>query len=97
MSGSRIAFAVAESSFTDRTIYVANADGSNMHDILPAAHSMSKQLWGWTPDGEQIIFLSDFNRERFHYDIFTVQTDGSQLTNLTPDSPHDDRDVDFRP
>lgn len=96
-SGNQIAYAVARNSGYDRTIYVANADGSNAHDILPSAHSLSLHLWGWTPDGSKIIFDSDRNRDWRHYDIYTANGDGSNLTNLTPNSPQDDKASDYRP
>lgn len=96
-SGNQIAYAVSRNSGYDRTIYVANADGSGAKDILPSNHSLSLHLWGWTPDGSNIIFNSDKNRDWRHYDIYKANYDGSNLTNLTTNSPRDDKPADYFP
>ncbi len=76
-------------------IDVYGFDGSS-RTVLPfEALSGSVSLWGWTPDGSKILY-DQFNRtER---DVFMVDDDGNNLTNLTPDSSEiDDILADYRP
>ena len=94
--GNKVAYRVSESNSLDNTIYVANPDGSNAQDILPGNHSLTMGLKGWLPDGSGLIFNSDKGRTYRHTDIYTVSEDGSNLINLTADSPEDDAVADYR-
>lgn len=96
-SSNRVAYVVSRSDGLDRTIYVSNPDGSNAKDMLPSTHSLNLKLWGWTSDGSNILFISDRNRATKRYDIYKIHDDGSNLTNLTPNSPRDDVLADYTP
>lgn len=76
---SQLAFAWYGS--TGRNVYKVNADGtdrtqltnSNSDDAFPT----------WSPDGDKIAFASDRNGNDFEYQIFTMDTDGSNVQQIT--------------
>ena len=69
---------------------IINADGSGRTDVL-TGNTAANMNPAWSPDGTKIVFSSD--RDGGDYDLYTMDTDGSdvaQLTNLpggeyTPD------------
>ena len=72
-----------------------NADGSNptqltfsgdYDDITPS----------WSPDGKKIVFASNNGRDlkgRSNFDIWTMNADGSEVTQLTTNGSLDDHPV----
>jgi hypothetical protein len=83
--GSKIAYSTAISASISQ-IYVANSDGSNPTELTD---SQSNNLDpAWSPDSSEIAFSS--NRDSTPaiygnrgYDIFTMNADGSNQTNIT--------------
>ena len=70
----------------DPVVFVADADGGNVHQISPAGRGPS-----WSPDGKRIVFQIDRYQEvtKFEYrlfqDIYTIRPDGTDLRQLTTD------------
>jgi TolB protein len=68
--------------YTDRYagIYVADADGSNLH--LVTSHAYNEYGFAWSPDGRRILY-GRANREG----IYVIDADGRNNHRLTHDSP----------
>ena len=70
-------------------IYVINQDGSGFEQLTFG--SAVDRDPAWSPDGTMIVFSS--NRDGLsHYDLFVMNADGSNITNLT-NSPSSDEFV----
>lgn len=73
-------------------VWVMNADGSNQHRLTfsnPTAADLAvvnccSGAPDWSPDGSQIAFGGVRNGK---WDIFVMNTDGSNVTRLTDDAP----------
>lgn len=89
-SGEKLAYVLFDYPAYNRTLFVANADGSDPQDVLPANHKYVIRLVGWTSDGSKMLFSSDGEEEFRKLNIFTINGDGSNLTNLTPGFSNDD-------
>jgi Tol biopolymer transport system component len=88
-AGDRISFVRCEG--TTCHVYAMNADGSAKDKLVDGrVESLSH---AWAPDGTEIA-LARLNR-RDHYDVFTVDTDGGDLTNLTQTRRRDETIVDW--
>ena len=75
---------------TASDLYVANADGSNEHKLLP--NPGFDYHGNYSPDGKWIVFTS----ERTGYgqsDLYRVHADGTGLERLTDDPAMDDQGV----
>ena len=79
--GRRIAF-VSQNTSGAFAIKLMNADGTNQTELTPITYFSSQSPWhekkslDWSPDGSKIAF--DESNE-----IFTINVDGSNRTNLT--------------
>ena len=85
--GRRIAF-VSENASGTFAIKLMNADGTNQIQLTPIAYLNTPYPWhekrslSWSPDGGKIAFEENG-------DIFTINIDGSNRTNLTRDPAGD--------
>lgn len=59
----------------DSEVFVANADGSDAHDVTN--HPAFDGWPAWSPDGSRIAFASN---RRSSYQIYTMKPDGSDVT-----------------
>lgn len=81
--GTQIAFM---RSVSGDAIYIMNADGSNQTEFLAAAGTFYGNPT-WSPDGTQIAFDSRDPGDTFGNNIFTINVDGTNMTQLTTISP----------
>ena len=66
-------------------IYVMNVDGT---DQIQLTKDPANELEpSWSPDGANIVFISDRNGQNF--DIYMMDADGSNVTQLTNDSANE--------
>jgi Tol biopolymer transport system component len=61
-------------------IMVMNADGSGRQTLLPANGDLNIEP-RFSPDGKKIVFMS--NHDRLHLQLFTINADGTKLTQIT--------------
>ena len=77
---------------------MANADGSNIHQLINGFQYISKPRW--SPDGKRIAFSAyleedkDADRDR---EIFVINSDGTGLHQITNNENIDDFLVDWSP
>jgi Tol biopolymer transport system component len=74
--------------YSDREVYVINADGSGGTALT--RNSALDETPAWSPDGTKITFASDMDGDK---DIYTMDAHGSdvaQVTNLPGDEGHPD-------
>jgi Tol biopolymer transport system component len=93
----RLVYAVATNMGFDHTLYTTNLDGTPRFEVTSYDNQRRKRLLGWTLDGTQLIYMSDINRDNWAYDIYRVNADGSNLVNLTANSPASDVASDYYP
>lgn len=73
---------------TNLEIWVANADGSDAHQVT----NLGKANWAptFTPKGDKIIFCSNYKSERgFPFNLYIVNLDGTGMEQLTFDDQFD--------
>jgi Tol biopolymer transport system component len=73
-------------------IYTIDADGSNLTRLTNNLRQDSHP--GWSPDGTKIVFRS--NRD-LNFDIYVMNADGTDQTNLTMASPAEESGPDWSP
>jgi len=77
--GTKIAFLGQVGDSNRQTIFIANADGSNLHR-LTSLTSGSEHAPDWSPDGTQIVFAG---WGLPGYGLFKINTDGTGLVQIT--------------
>jgi TolB protein len=73
---------------TNMEVYVANADGSNAHQVT----SLGQANWAPTfmPDSKRIIFASNHEYKRgFPFNLYTIDENGGNLTKISRDKGFD--------
>lgn len=73
---------------TSMEIWVANADGSNAHQVT----SFGQANWApaYMPDNKRIIFASNHEYKRgFPFNLYTINEDGTNLTKISRDKGFD--------
>lgn len=77
--------------------FVINSDGSGEALILDADLFFENYSPAWSPDGKRIAFTGYQERSRDVSEIFTVNTDGTNLRNLTNSTESDEVDPSWQP
>jgi hypothetical protein len=79
--GKSIGFIVGEATFDDskapkHTLFIVNADGSNLHAVHFSPRDINVSAFAWSPSGKQIVFRSDFQAAKLCNNnlSFTVET-----------------------
>ena len=73
---------------TNMEVYVANADGSNVHQVT----NFGNANWApaFMPDSKRIIFASNHQSKRgFPFNLFTINEDGSGLEKISAEKSFD--------
>jgi serine/threonine protein kinase len=73
----------------DSDIYVANADGSNLHCVA-CEYSCDEAEPAWAPDGKTVIYQSNCAGS---YDIWSVDINGNNKSRLTSSNDTDEREA----
>lgn len=64
-------------------IYLMNSDGSDQRKMDIPAELVAQGFPSWSPDGQKIAF--DATTDGSHFNIYTVNKDGTGLTKITDD------------
>ncbi len=87
--GNKIAFSSRR--YSDRDIYVMDAEGGNLERLTDLPGNDSNPIWAM--DGQDIIFS---RRPQTNWDLYMMRANGSDIRQLT-DSPGEDRFGDWKP
>ena len=76
-------------------IWTCDADGSNQTQLSVGSGEFNDIDARWSTDGSKIIFSSNRSqlKGKRNYDIYMMNADGGNLTQLTTNSSHDDKPV----
>jgi Tol biopolymer transport system component len=73
---------------TNMEVYVANADGSNPHQVT--AYGQANWAPAFLPDSKRIIFASNHEYKRgFPFNLYTINEDGTNLQKISRDKGFD--------
>jgi TolB protein len=73
---------------TNMEVWVANADGSNAHQIT--SYGQANWAPAFMPDSKRIIFASNHEYKRgFPFNLYTINEDGSNLQKISRDKGFD--------
>lgn len=72
---------------TNMEVFVANADGSNVHQVT----NLKQANWApsFFPDSKRIIFASNHEYRGFPFNLYTINEDGSNLQKVSRDKGFD--------
>jgi Tol biopolymer transport system component len=77
--GTQLAFFALDLPSTRQDIFTVNLDGSSLQNLTNTPNVVDEDP-KWSPDGSQIIFQTDRDR---NFEIYVMNADGSQPQNLT--------------
>ena len=78
-----------------RDIYTINADGSGQTRLTTSPADEEEPQW--SPDGNRILFLREFDRPLARRDIWVMDADGSNQTNITNGAYSSTRSMSWSP
>lgn len=76
-------------------IYVMDADGGDQHAITETGTAFGSYQPDVSPNGQQVLFMRSLQFDPPA--IWVINTDGSGLTQLTPNGPHADNEAQWSP
>ncbi|MBA4383864.1 MAG: hypothetical protein C0410_03950 [Anaerolinea sp.] len=80
--------------FSENIIYTMNADGSGKSQLVPSSANHTSQAFpSWSPDGSKIAFQGAGG----NYEVFVINTDGTNLQQLTNTPGWDNGDPSWSP
>ncbi|MCC7174276.1 MAG: PD40 domain-containing protein [Bryobacterales bacterium] len=82
--GKLLAFSASSPASKGSQVYVANADGTNVRLLTPAAPSY---FHGWSPDGRWLVFVG---QREGKFSLFRVPVEGGAEQRLTSAGAYDD-------
>jgi Tol biopolymer transport system component len=83
--GRRLAFSASTEDWPASRVFVANADGSRVRLVTPAAPSY---FHGWSPDGTRLAFVAERGDGKF--ELYEVDATGGAERRLTSAGGYDD-------
>lgn len=93
--GKKILYTKGSVKDNEARIWVCDANGDNKKQLTKEEGSFNDLDAKWSSDGNKIIFSSnrsEINDSR-NYDIYIMNADGSDITQLTTNPSHDDKPV----
>jgi Tol biopolymer transport system component len=91
LSSSSLTGKIAFISLQDQFTYVVDADGSNLHMILPNLAHQNVHPWNtpvWSPDGKRVAFTALPASGNQSEGIYVMEVDNSNLIRLTSDDDY---------
>jgi Tol biopolymer transport system component len=79
--GRWLAFSEPDPSLSE--VFVVHPDGTRLRAITSSADGLGSSGPVWSPDGSKLMFTRNPDGGRFHSQLWTVDVDGSGLTQLT--------------
>lgn len=94
-NGKKVVFVKGSAAKNQARIWMMDANGGNPTQISTGAGGYNDIDPRWSPDGKKIVFSSDRGRVkgRSNYDIWMMDADGGNPTQLTTNSSCDDKPV----
>ena len=85
--GKRIAFVSDDENTWRSGLYTMAADGTEVQRLTPSEEGIELAPPVWSPDGERLAFtIAMRSREYFRLYLYTVRSDGSELTKIAETS-----------
>ena len=94
-NGKKVLFVKGSTEKWQARIWVMDANGGNPTQISLGSDKFNDIDPRWSPDGKKIVFASDRGKVkgRSNYDIWLMDADGGNVTQLTTNSSCDDKPV----
>ena len=96
--GRKIAFVSARDDMSSHlSIFVMNADGTNVRRLTPDSTFGYIHGLAWSPDGKQIAFGASVELPPAQFDLYIIGSTGAQLRQLTNTETVDEAEPAFKP
>lgn len=94
-SGTKLLFIKGDIRKNKARIWVCDPDGGNQTQLSVGSGEFNDIDARWSTDGKKIIFSSNRSllKGKNNYDIYIMDVDGGNLTQLTTNGSHDDKPV----
>ncbi len=93
--GQKLLYIKGDAKKNKSRIWVCDADGGNQTQLSVGSGSFNDVDARWSVDGKKIIFSSNRSllKGKHNYDIYIMDAEGGNLTQLTTNGSHDDKPV----